>query len=1381
MNKVYALKYSPCSESVVPVPEFCHRKTKSAVRSCQAGVLLALLFTASPVVYSSEVSNQITYQTFRDFAENRGEFTPGARDIRIYKNNGEVAGELNKAPMPDFSSADFGYAVATLVSPQYIVSVKHNGGYTGVRFGNGQNHYDIVDRNNHPSLDFHAPRLNKLVTDVSPVSMTNAGTVSNIYRNKERFPVFYRVGSGTQYIKDETGKLTTIAGPYSFLTGGTVGSPGSYDNGKMIGSRTTDTFSPLQGPLSSHGRPGDSGSPLFAYDLSQNAWVLVGTLSSGGGGGSNWTVIPVDFITQMMTDDSDAAVISSTGEGPLTWRFNSARGVGSLTQGSTVYAMHGQQDNNLNAGKNLTFYGNDGKILLQDSVNQGAGSLTFNDSYIVSPETNQTWKGGGIDVARDAVLTWKVNGVKGDNLHKIGEGTLKINGTGINEGGLKTGDGTVILSQQPDSKGQVQAFSSVNIASGRAKVVLSDNRQVNPDNISWGFRGGVLDINGNDITFHKLHAADNGAVITSNNESLSLLEILPVSDLSVSINDWDANHRSGGEKGLLYKYKNGYTRTTDYFIQKKKGYGYFPVNQRSSAEWEYVGHDEPEAIKKVLSGRPDDNLIFHGNLTGNMNVRTDSSASTGEIAFDGNINIPAGDFSHTGEKGLTFQGHPVIHAYNSKGVAEKLASLGDNSVRTRPVSFDQPDWEDRSFTLNTLSLKDTDFRLARNATLTGDINADHSVVTLGSPELWIDLNDGSGKEARLQKGNSVASHESDMSDYHGSITLNNQSALDIREKFAGSIMANDSSVSVASGQTRLTSFSLLNQSPLTLVSGAKLTATGGWYTNSPVSVYSDATLALGGSPRGNENVVSPAYYASTAFNLRGDGARLQMLPYTYTYGDISADGKAVISVGEGNSDELASDLSLREKITYSLFDGFKNVYGGWINGSRAQMSVSDTQWQMSGNTHLDGMKMTRSLVGFTGGNDRAPLFNTLNVNTLKATQSAFSLRTDLKDSDKIVIAQHAEGKDNVLFVNFLRKPSGINSLNIPLVSAPAGTDPAMFKAGERVTGFSQITPLIHAEDKEGMIRWVLDGFRTHPDRETSRSANSFLNMGYKNFLTEVNNLNKRMGDLRDTQGDDGLWVRVMNGSGTGDAGYSDHYTHFQFGFDKKHRLTGADLFTGVLISHTDSYAGSSVFSGESRSLGGGLYTSLMLDSGAYVDVIGKYVHHDNNYTARFIGSGKQDYGTHSWYAGVEAGYRYRLPGEMYIEPQAELVYGAVSGSRFRWIADGMDMSMTNRHYNPLTGRTGVAFGKTFTGKQWQVTARAGMDYQFDLVSNGETALYDASGEHRFTGEKDSRMLYNVGVNARLNDRVRFGIELEQSAFGKYNVDHLINANLRYTF
>uniref|UniRef100_UPI0031B8B3DE Maltose/maltodextrin-binding periplasmic protein,Autotransporter protein EspP translocator n=1 Tax=Escherichia coli O157 TaxID=1045010 RepID=UPI0031B8B3DE len=105
----------------------------------------------------------------------------------------------------------------------------------------------------------------------------------------------------------------------------------------------------------------------------------------------------------------------------------------------------------------------------------------------------------------------------------------------------------------------------------------------------------------------------------------------------------------------------------------------------------------------------------------------------------------------------------------------------------------------------------------------------------------------------------------------------------------------------------------------------------------------------------------------------------------------------------------------------------------------------------------------------------------------------------------------------------------------------------------------------------------------------------------------------------------------------------------------------------------------------------------------------------------------------------------------------------------------------DKDYNPLIGRTGCDVGKSFSGKDWKVTARAGLGYQFDLLANGETVLRDASGEKRIKGEKDSRMLMSVGLNAEIRDNVRFGLEFEKSAFGKYNVDNAVNANFRYSF
>ena len=53
----------------------------------------------------------------------------------------------------------------------------------------------------------------------------------------------------------------------------------------------------------------------------------------------------------------------------------------------------------------------------------------------------------------------------------------------------------------------------------------------------------------------------------------------------------------------------------------------------------------------------------------------------------------------------------------------------------------------------------------------------------------------------------------------------------------------------------------------------------------------------------------------------------------------------------------------------------------------------------------------------------------------------------------------------------------------------------------------------------------------------------------------------------------------------------------------------------------------------------------MFDSGLYVDAIGKYVRHDNHYSASEIEMPEQDYRSHSWYLGTETGWRFSLPDE----------------------------------------------------------------------------------------------------------------------------------------
>lgn len=80
-----------------------------------------------------------------------------------------------------------------------------------------------------------------------------------------------------------------------------------------------------------------------------------------------------------------------------------------------------------------------------------------------------------------------------------------------------------------------------------------------------------------------------------------------------------------------------------------------------------------------------------------------------------------------------------------------------------------------------------------------------------------------------------------------------------------------------------------------------------------------------------------------------------------------------------------------------------------------------------------------------------------------------------------------------------------------LITAPKGSDENTFKAGTQQIGFSNITPEIRTENTDTATKWVLTGYQSVADARASKIATDFMDSGYKSFLTEVNNLNKRMG------------------------------------------------------------------------------------------------------------------------------------------------------------------------------------------------------------------------------------------------------------------------------
>ncbi|MBB7777790.1 autotransporter outer membrane beta-barrel domain-containing protein, partial [Escherichia coli] len=952
MNKIYSFKCCPVTVGLIAVSELASSVTKNAGRKLKKISLMVLSVSclSYPMIsLAGIVRSDIAYQIYRDFAENKGLFVPGATDIPVY---------------------------------------------------------------------------------------------------------------------DKDGNLVKVAGGYAFKTGGTTGVPLISD--ATIVSNPGQTYDPVNGPLPDYGAPGDSGSPLFAYDEQQKKWVIVAVLRAYAGinGATNWwNVISTDYLNQVMQDDFDAPVDFVSGLGPLNWTYDKTSGTGTLSQGSKNWTMHGQKDNDLNAGKNLVFSGQNGAIVLKDSVTQGAGYLEFKDSYTVSAESGKTWTGAGIITDKGTNVTRKVNGVAGDNLHKLGEGTLTINGTGVNQGGLKTGDGTVVLNQQADTAGNVQAFSSVSLASGCPTVVLGDARQVNPDNISWGYRGGKLDLNGNAVTFTRLQAADYGAVITNHaQQKFRLLLDLKAQDTNVSeptIGNIPPFGGTGTLGNLYSMILNGQAR---FYILKSASNGntLWGNSLNDPVQWEFVGTDKNKAVQTVkdwiLAGRAKQPVIFHGQLSGNMDVAIPQLPGGRKVIFDGSVNLPEGTLSQDSGT-LTFQGHPVIHA----------------SVRgSASVSLNQKDWENRQFTMKTLSLKDADFHLSRNATLNSDIQSDNSHITLGSDRVFVDKNDGTGNYVSPEEGTSVPDTVNDRSQYEGNITLNHNSTLDIGSLFTGGIDAYDSAVSITSPDVLLTAPGAFVGSSLTVHDGGHLTALDGIFSDGHIQVGKNGKITLSGTPvKDTANQYAPAVYLTDGYELTGDNAALEITRGAHVSGDIHASAASTVTIGSDRSAELASAETPASAFAGSLLGGYNAAFNGAITGGRADVSMHNALWTLGVDSSIHSLTVRNNRI--RSGGDRA--FRTLKVNKLDATGNDFILRTDLKNADKIQVTEKATGSDNSLNACFMKNPSQGQALNIPLVTVPAGTSAEVFKAGTRGTGFSRVTPTLHVDTSGGNTKWILDGFK----------------------------------------------------------------------------------------------------------------------------------------------------------------------------------------------------------------------------------------------------------------------------------------------------------------
>lgn len=283
------------------------------------------------------------------------------------------------------------------------------------------------------------------------------------------------------------------------------------------------------------------------------------------------------------------------------------------------------------------------------------------------------------------------------------------------------------------------------------------------------------------------------------------------------------------------------------------------------------------------------------------------------------------------------------------------------------------------------------------------------------------------------------------------------------------------------------------------------------------------------------------------------------------------------------------------------------------------------------------------------------------------------------------------------------------------------------------------------------------------------------NLAAINLMTwrqENNDMNKRLGELRDSKGEHGVWARMVRGEVEYES-IKNQYNYYQIGYDEK-LSTDPNWTVGMFLTRTEGNSTFRTGSAENNHTGVGVYGSYLKDDGSFIDLVAKYARIDSDFNANG-GVGSGDYNTNGYSISAEYGKRFEQGNGFWIEPQVELTYGTVgavdyttsNGAKVR--QEGMDS---------LVGRVGFSLGKDI--KAGNIYARASYLYDFD----GETEVTMSHSGISDVYEQDlggGWFEVGVGTNINLSDATHLYFDVEKTYGGDVATPWQWSAGIRYSF
>ena len=284
------------------------------------------------------------------------------------------------------------------------------------------------------------------------------------------------------------------------------------------------------------------------------------------------------------------------------------------------------------------------------------------------------------------------------------------------------------------------------------------------------------------------------------------------------------------------------------------------------------------------------------------------------------------------------------------------------------------------------------------------------------------------------------------------------------------------------------------------------------------------------------------------------------------------------------------------------------------------------------------------------------------------------------------------------------------------------------------------------------------------------------NVAFMAWRAENDEMHQRMGELRSSKGEAGIWARMKRGeSKYGDMDIKNQYSTYQLGYDEK--VGDSNWYIGGAISRTEGKSSFATGSGENQSTGFTVYGTYVADDGQYLDLSAKYARLDNEFDV-FGRSGIEstgDYRNNGYAFSAEYGKRIEAGNDFWIEPQVQLTYGHLSSANY---TTSRDVRVTQDAMDSVVGRLGFAAGKDIGAGN--VYVKASYLYDFD----GDTNVKMTDGINSAVYDQDlggGWFEVGIGTNINLSETSHLYFDVEKTYGGDIETPWQWNAGVRFDF